>query len=136
MAKLSKQGQISRRKRHLELRTPGVEEEEITGVKTEVLEAEVEDVVVKVEMITKTTLPASKIGEAEVEVEAEEVDQATMVSATSAASLVTMQMSVNRSSVIILVRPVILQRIVDPKIGEMNQPIFLQKRLKNKLKYC
>jgi len=92
--------------------------------------------VVKVEMITKTTLPASKIGEAEVEVEAEEVDQATMVSATSAASLVTMQMSVNRSSVIILVRPVILQRIVDPKIGEMNQPIFLQKRLKNKLKYC
>jgi len=136
LAKLSKQGQLSRRKRRLKLRTLGAKEEEITGVKTEVLEAEVEDVVVKVEMITKTTLPASKIGEAEVEVEAEEVDQATMVSATSAASLVTMQMSVNRSSVIILVRPVILQRIVDPKIGEMNQPIFLQKRLKNKLKYC
>jgi len=67
--------------------------------------------VVKVEMITKTALPACKIGEDEVEVEAEEVGQATMVSATSAASPVTMQMSVDRSSVITVVRPVILQRI-------------------------
>ena len=66
---------------------------------------------VKVEMITKTALPACKIGEDEVEVEAEEVGQATMVSATSAASPVTMQMSVDRSSVITVVRPVILQRI-------------------------
>ena len=53
----------------MKLRTLGVEEEEITGVKIEVLETEVEDIVVKVEMITKTTLPACKIGE----VEAEEV---------------------------------------------------------------
>jgi len=136
LAKLSKQGQISRRKRRLELRTLGAEEEEITRVKTEVLEAEVEDVVVKVEMITKMALPVCKIGEVEVEVEAEEVGQATMVSATSAASPITMQMSVDRSSVIIVVRPVILQRIAGPKIGEMNQPIFLQKRLKNKLEYC
>jgi len=92
--------------------------------------------VVKVEMITKTTLPACKIGEAEFEVEAEEVGQATMVSATSAASPVTMQISVDRSSAIIVVRPVILQRIAGLKIGEMNQQIFLQKRLKNKLEYC
>jgi len=101
-----------------------------------VLEVEVDDVVVKVEMITKMMLPAWKIGEAEVEVEAEEVGQAIMVSATSASSLIITQMSVDRSSVITMVRPIILQRIVGLKIGEMNQPIFLQKRLKNKLKYC
>ena len=136
MAKLSKQGQISRRKRRSELRTLGAEEEEITRVKTMVLEVEVDDVVVKVEMITKMMLPAWKIGEAEVEVEAEEVGQAIMVSATSASSLIITQMSVDRSSVITMVRPIILQRIVGLKIGEMNQPIFLQKRLKNKLKYC
>jgi len=62
LAKLSKQGQISMRKRRVELNILGAEEKEITGVKIEVLEAEVEDVVVKVEMITKTALPAYKIG--------------------------------------------------------------------------
>ena len=133
MAKHSKQGQISRRKRRLELRTLMAEEEEVMRVKAEVLEAEVKDVVVKVEMITKTVLPACKIGVTEDEVE---VNQATLVSATSGASPVITQMSVDRSSVITVVRPVILQRIVGLKIEEMNQPIFLQKRLKNKQEYC
>ena len=72
MAKHSKKGQISRRERRLELKTLMAEEEEITRVKAEILEVEIEDVVVKVEMITKTTLPTCIIGEAEVEVEAKE----------------------------------------------------------------
>ena len=43
--------------------------------------------------------------------EAEEVGQATMVSATSAASPVTMQMSVDRSSVITVIEPIIFQKM-------------------------
>ena len=109
----------------MKFKTVVVEEEEITGVKIEILEVEVEDVVVKTEIITKTALLACKIGEVEVKFEAEEFGQAIVVSATSVASLVTMQMSVDRLNVITVVRSVILQRIVDLKIGEMNQPIFL-----------
>jgi len=106
-------------------------EEKITGVKAEVLEVEVEEVVIKVKIIIKMTMSACKIGEVEVKVEAKEFSQATVVSATSVESLVTTQMSVGRPSVIFVVRPVILQKIAGIKIGEINQPIFLQKRLKN-----
>ena len=51
------------------------------------LVAKVKDVVVKVDMITKMALLVCKISE--VEVEAKEFGQATMVSATSVASSIT-----------------------------------------------